>query len=105
MRKASFVPTSTHIPGGGTGPSAAGYTPAPAGLLFQTPPPPPRPPHPTVNPPPAPPAEAPAPREKSPARPSQLYRWTDEQDVVHWTDRWDAVPQRYRVQAKQTQPS
>src|SRR5438093_521273 len=58
-----------------------------------------------AEPPAAPPAEAPAPREESPARPSQLYRWTDERDVVHWTDRWDAVPQRYRAQAKQTQPS
>ncbi len=62
------------------------------------------------NPPPSPPpaaspTEEPASGDPPPARQSQLYRWTDEQDVVHWTDLWDAVPERYRAQAKQTEPS
>ena len=34
----------------------------------------------------------------------QLYRWTDEQGVVHWADRADAVPARYRAQAKSAPP-
>ena len=55
------------------------------------------------NPPPGPPADASAAPE--PARPAQLYRWTDEQGAVHWTDRIDAVPEKYRAGAKQTQPS
>lgn len=41
----------------------------------------------------------------SPPQPIRLYRWTDEQGVVHWTDRPDAVPQRYRTQAKHAPPS
>ncbi len=45
------------------------------------------------NPPSAPP---PPPTPPPPARDSQLYRWTDEQGAVHWTDRWDAVPEQYR---------
>jgi Domain of unknown function (DUF4124) len=59
------------------------------------------------NPPSSPPpsaAEAPPSRE-SPPRRSQLYRWTDEQGVVHLTDRWDAVPEQYRTPAKQARPS
>jgi hypothetical protein len=39
------------------------------------------------------------------ARPSQLYRWTDEQGVVHLTDRLDSVPRQYRALAKQNPPS
>ena len=34
----------------------------------------------------------------------QLYRWTDDQGVVHWADRPDAVPPRYRTQAKGVPP-
>lgn len=67
-------------------------------VWIPNPPPPPPPPA-------ASPAGAPVSGDPSPARHSQLYRWTDEQDVAHWTDRWDAVPQRYRMLAKQTQPS
>ncbi len=62
-------------------------------------------PNPPPPPPPAAPQGAPASGDGSPAGHSQLYRWTDEQGVVHWTDRWDAVPQRYRTQARQDQPS
>ena len=61
------------------------------------------------NPPPPPPAAAPpavAPGSPppldnpSPARPRQLYRWTDEQGVVYWTDNWDSIPEPHRAQAK-----
>jgi hypothetical protein len=44
-------------------------------------------------------------RSQSPARVGHLYRWIDEQDVVHWTDRLDAVPEQYRSRVKQTSPS
>ena len=65
------------------------------------------------NPPPPPPSGPPtglpmAPRfsgDPSPGRQSHLYRWTDDQGVVHLTDRLEAVPPQYRVQAKQTPPS
>jgi len=60
---------------------------------------------PSAPPPAAPPTGEPASGDPPPARHSQLYRWTDEQGVVSWTDRWDAVPERYRTQAKHTQPS
>jgi hypothetical protein len=33
---------------------------------------------------------------EQPKRHTQLYRWTDEQGGVHWTDRWDAIPAAYR---------
>ena len=65
------------------------------------------------NPPPPPPAGPPAPPEessgeqptssgRSPAPPSKVYRWIDEQGVVHLTNRADAVPTMYRGQAKST---
>lgn len=62
-------------------------------------------PNPPPAPPPPPPAEPPAPptppaRSAPPVHRSELYRWTDEQGVVHWTDRWDAVPEPYRAQSK-----
>lgn len=56
------------------------------------------------NPPPAPPAsppQAPTAGGTSPSRRTQLYRWTDEDGVAHWTDRIDVVPERYRAQAAQ----
>ena len=53
------------------------------------------------NPPAAPPSEAPAPADPSPSSRRQLYRWTDEAGVAHWTDRGDAVPEPYRAQAQQ----
>ncbi|HXJ82264.1 MAG TPA: DUF4124 domain-containing protein [Candidatus Methylomirabilis sp.] len=57
------------------------------------------------KPPPAPPAASPAP-SVSAARPGpsaasdEIYRFTDDQGVVHWTDQWDSIPDRYRRQAK-----
>ena len=56
------------------------------------------------NPPPAPPAAppppdapaSPAPPASGPARPTTVYRWTDEQGVLHLTDRRDTIPARYR---------
>jgi hypothetical protein len=61
------------------------------------------------NPPTAPPATPPAaaappahpPSSDPSSRPgSQLYRWTDEQGTVHWTNRGEAVPAKYRKEAK-----
>src|SRR6059036_1931585 len=72
------------------------------------------------KPPPAPPAEA-RPTAVPPAPPStasggprtvlpvqsrssessgKLYRWTDEQGVVHLTDRLNSIPERYRSEAQ-----
>jgi uncharacterized protein DUF4124 len=62
------------------------------------------------NPPPAPPvappaapavSPPPAPTASTPARRTTIYRWTDEQGVVHFTDSSEAVPLEYRAQAKQ----
>lgn len=36
---------------------------------------------------------------------ARLYGWTDEQGALHVTDRLDAVPERYRAQAKRNQSS
>ena len=54
------------------------------------------------NPPSAPPEKSQAPIAPGPAasRGSALYRWVDDQDVVHYTQGWDAVPERYRSQVK-----
>ncbi len=68
------------------------------------------------NPPTSPPATTPpaaptappgpgASSGKAPARMGHLYRWSDDQGVVYWTDRLDAVPEQYRSRAKQTTPS
>jgi len=55
------------------------------------------------NPPSAPPASSvpPSAAPSSGNRP-QLYRWTDEQGVVHLTDQAEKVPQQYRNPAKQS---
>ncbi len=51
------------------------------------------------NPPSAPPSTA------APSAPRhQLYRWTDEEGVLHATDRLEVVPPKYRSQAEQTPP-
>ncbi len=59
------------------------------------------------NPPAAPPASASLPTapglgsdERSPVRKSQLYRWVDEQGVMHLTDNAATVPEQFRKQAK-----
>jgi hypothetical protein len=64
------------------------------------PPPPPVYDEPSAEPRGAAPSDPPAAR-----RSSELYRWTDEQGVVHWTDRRDAVPEPYRGRAKPMRPS
>src|SRR5262249_51967355 len=59
-------------------------------------------PPPPPAPPPGPPIYAPPPGggTSSPAPRSQLYRWIDEEGVVHLTDNLETVPERYRAQAK-----
>ena len=62
------------------------------------------------NPPPPPPTGPPevgalSPHDPSPAPHTQLYRWTDEQGILHLTDRPEAVPEPLPTQAKQDQPS
>jgi len=56
------------------------------------------------NPPTAPPADA---QSTPPAPPphTRLYRWTDDQGVVHLTNLWDEVPPQYRQQVKPPQTS
>jgi hypothetical protein len=61
---------------------------------------------PNPPPPPAPPASpSPPPTSSGPARQNAIYRWTDENGVVHWTDRLSAVPPQHRAQAKQSPTS
>ncbi len=43
--------------------------------------------------------------EKARARPSQLYRWTDPDGVVHWTDDLGTVPGKYRARVQRIRPS
>ena len=57
--------------------------------------PPSAPPAPPAAPPAAAPDAPPTSRETLPAR-EQVYQWTDEQGVAHWTNRVDRVPRRYR---------
>lgn len=69
------------------------------------------PPSPPSEAPPAPPAEPPKtapgspptgpPAQPPPAAPrSELYRWTDERGIVHWTDRPGKVPEPYRARGQ-----
>ena len=66
---------------------------------------------PAAPPPPVPPAVQPAPSgppastKPEPPGNTTVYRWTDAQGVVHFTDRLDTVPPRYRTQAKSTRAS
>jgi hypothetical protein len=60
----------------------------------------PNPPAAPPTPPPPPAPRAPVAAEPSSSRPSQLYRWVDDDGVANWTDAWDSVPERYRAQAK-----
>jgi hypothetical protein len=52
----------------------------------------PNPPSAPPAPPTAPPAAAPMSGDAPPARRVQVYRWVDEQGVIHWTDRAENVP-------------
>jgi len=63
------------------------------------------------DPPAGPPASATAalppgspPDDRPPAHRSRLYRWVDEQGVVHLTDNAEAVPEQYRKQTKSNTP-
>jgi hypothetical protein len=58
------------------------------------------------NPPSAPPAElgADGPSSQPPPH-ARLYRWTDDQGVVHLTNLWEEVPPQYRPQVKPPQTS
>ena len=65
----------------------------------------PKPPSPpSTAPPPVPPMEAPPepsePHQRSSAPHTDLYRWVDDEDVSHWTDRLDRVPDRFRSRAQ-----
>jgi hypothetical protein len=50
-------------------------------------------------------AEAPSSVEKAPPGSHRLYRWKDEQGVVHLTNVWEDVPPQYRREAKHSQAS
>ena len=60
------------------------------------------------NPPVSPPGDAapvvppPGPTGREPARNLDFYRWTDDQGVVHFSDRLDKVPDAYRQQVKKS---
>src|SRR5262249_25636077 len=56
------------------------------------------------NPPTSPPPAA-GPSSGRATRAGQLYRWTDAQGVVYWTDRLDAVPEQYRSKVKSSPAS
>jgi len=99
--------------GEATGPAPVTSAPqVPETSLVQTSPPGPALTDSAAPPPPAtgdvrPPASGPV-RPAPPApsdRPSasgdrEVFRFTDEQGVVNWTDRWDSIPEQYRSQAK-----
>jgi hypothetical protein len=74
-----------------------GYSTAYRWVWIPNPPPPPA----EVVPEPqaAPPA---APVAREPIRRLDFYRWTDDQGVVHFSDRLDRVPEAYRSQVKKS---
>jgi hypothetical protein len=81
-------------------PPSAPPAPAPAA----SPPAPPAPPSSVPRAAPEPPAPASVASDQASARTSRLYRWVDEQGVVHLTDAWESVPDRYRSQARRGEP-
>jgi len=48
----------------------------------------------------APPVDPSSGSSQAPPRAGHLYRWTDSQGVIYWTDRLDAVPEQYRSRVK-----
>ena len=48
----------------------------------------------------APPVDPSSGSSQVPPRVGHLYRWTDAQGVIYWTDRLDAVPEQYRSRVK-----
>jgi hypothetical protein len=86
------MPTVVHYPTGRYELRGDGIAIPYTWVWIPNPPPPP--------PPSAPPAGGPASENPPPARRTPLYRWTDADDVVHWTDRLDRIPERYRPGAQ-----
>ena len=74
--------------------------------ISKPPPPPTEAPPATPLAPSSPPSQAPRepwsmlPLQQSSTSSGTLYRWIDEQGVENWTDRYDTIPERYRVQAQ-----
>jgi hypothetical protein len=53
----------------------------------------------------APPVDPSSGSSQAPPRAGRLYRWTDAQGVIYWTDRLDAVPEQYRSRVKSASAS
>jgi hypothetical protein len=53
----------------------------------------------------APPVDPSSGSTPAPPRTGRLYRWTDGQGVIYWTDRLDAVPEQYRSRVKSASAS
>jgi hypothetical protein len=95
------TPTVVEYPGGRyelrgdgiTAPYVWVWIPSPPLGPPATPPPPPAPPTPDPS--------GPAPRAERPSRAqrTRVYRWTDDQGVLNFTDDLENVPARYRTQA------
>jgi hypothetical protein len=64
----------------------------------------PNPPPPPAAPPTAPPPAAPMSGAAPPVRRAQVYRWVDEQGVVHLTDHPEVVPRRFREKGNALEP-
>jgi len=82
------------------------WTPYSWEWVSKVPPPPPGPPPMAYGPPPgmAPPTTyRPAGDQPEPSR-RALYRWTDDQGVVNFTDNVETIPAAYRAQAKKLTP-
>ena len=51
-------------------------------------------------PPPAAPPVAPSVTTRQSSASEDFYSFVDDQGVLHWTDRWDSIPEKYRSKAK-----